>query len=142
MAGIQQPEENAADLEFGPVFGSDSAFPLLISEVQSLLEQRKAIEDKANAESGDTDSTSETFQKTLHYCEKFGQFNNREKVAEVRQLLSETSLHKFEQAALANLCPSDVDEAKAVIPSLQSSIDETDLEDLIESIQAFREFRE
>lgn len=65
---------------------------------------------------------SESFNSTLEYCQRFGQFGSAEKVKEVRALLSEPvddgaeRLRKYEIAQLGNLCPSDALEAKALIP--------------------------
>ena len=37
----------------------------------------------------------------------------------VRENLQSKNLHKFEAACLANLCPDNYEEAKALIPSLE-----------------------
>lgn len=56
------------------------------------------------------------FIKTLTYCERFSKFKNRATIKAIRELLLQKKLHKFELAALANLCPETPEEAKALIP--------------------------
>ena len=63
-----------------------------------------------------TVSTSFILNWPCRYCQRFGQFRDLAKVTAVRDLLSESNLHPFEQAALANLCPSDAEEAIALLP--------------------------
>ena len=48
---------------------------------------------------------------------------------------------------LANLCPEDAEEAKNLIPSLQdkldhNELDELDLEEIVQNLQAFRSFKD
>eukprot|EP00040_Diaphanoeca_grandis_P011372 m.58274 g.58274 ORF g.58274 m.58274 type:complete len:148 (-) comp22525_c0_seq1:423-866(-) len=131
-------EDNAAELQFGEVFGSANAVPLLISEVQFILEARQNMTEKKEEDDGDEGNTSEVFQKTLDYAQRFGQFGNKVKVREVRKLLTDTNLHAFEQAQLGNLCPQDAEEAKALIPSLGDRIDTLELEEVIEKMQAYK----
>jgi DNA-directed RNA polymerase II subunit RPB4 len=47
-------------------------------------------------------------------------------------------LHKFEIAALANLCPETAEEAKTLIPSLKNKIDDDELQKILEDIQTKR----
>ncbi|MPC96344.1 DNA-directed RNA polymerase II subunit RPB4 [Portunus trituberculatus] len=54
--------------------------------------------------------------KTLNYCERFSKFKFRTTIKAIRELLNQKKLHKFELAALANLCPETPEEAKALIP--------------------------
>ena len=57
--------------------------------------------------------------KTLNYTQRFAKFRNRETIASIRSLLMSKKLHKFELAALANLCPESPEEARSLIPSLE-----------------------
>jgi hypothetical protein len=41
---------------------------------------------------------------------RFAKFRNRETIASIRALLMQKKLHKFELAALANLCPESAEE--------------------------------
>eukprot|EP00053_Salpingoeca_punica_P009364 m.83877 g.83877 ORF g.83877 m.83877 type:complete len:142 (+) comp14994_c0_seq4:82-507(+) len=117
-----------ADLE-----SSDSTF-LFLSEVQFLLENRKM---KEEAEDGEANLKPE-FLKTLKYAQKFGQFRKPQIASDVRALLASRGFHKFEQAALASLCPETADEAKHLIPSLQDRISDADLEEVLDEMRTLR----
>jgi hypothetical protein len=52
--------------------------------------------------------------------------------------LYQKKLHKFEIAALANLCPETSEEAKTLIPSLKTKIEDDDLTKILEDIQTKR----
>merc|ERR1711868_283235 len=103
-----------------PIFESDfdcltercQRTTLMNSEVKILLEHRQTSDGNEDME------LSEVFQKTLDYCKRFSKFKNKETIVNVRTTLTTKRLHKFEIAALANLCPETADEAKALIPSL------------------------
>ena len=124
--GEQQQDEDAAELTFPKVtkfsfyiVGSDpivqefeNAETLLISEVHMLLEHRK----QQNEQAEDEQELSEVFMKTLNYTQRFAKFRNRETIASIRSLLMSKKLHKFELAALANLCPESPEEARSLIP--------------------------
>ena len=45
-------------------------------------------------------------------------------------------LHKYEIAALANLCPDTAEEACALIPSLETRFEERELEAILTHIQS------
>ena len=53
-------------------------------------------------------------------------------------ILHQRKLHKFEIAALANLCPETAEEAKTLIPSLKNKIDDDELQKILEDIQTKR----
>ena len=64
-----------------------------------------------------------------------------ENIAAVRSLLTQKKIHKFELAALANLCPETAEEAKSLIPSLEGRFDEDELNGLLDDIQTKRSFQ-
>lgn len=47
-------------------------------------------------------------------------------------------LHKFELAALANLCPVTPEEAKSLIPSLEGRFEDDELRSVLDDIQTKR----
>lgn len=53
-------------------------------------------------------------------------------------LLKQLKLHKFELAAIANLCPETVEEAKSLIPSLEGRFEDEDLQAVLDDIQTKR----
>ncbi|XP_039753663.1 DNA-directed RNA polymerase II subunit Rpb4 isoform X1 [Pararge aegeria] len=131
-------EEDAADLQFPKVFFLYSEFEnaetLLISEVDMLLEHRKAQNESAEEEQ----EFSEVFMKTLTYTNMFKKFKNKETITAIRNLLQSKKLHKFEIASLANLCPETPEEAKALIPSLEGRFEDEELRILLDDIQTKR----
>ena len=52
--------------------------------------------------------------------------------------LESRNLHAFEVASLANLVPDDVDEAKELIPSLSSRLDDEDIDTVLKELTRFR----
>ncbi|XP_074030179.1 DNA-directed RNA polymerase II subunit Rpb4 isoform X2 [Leptinotarsa decemlineata] len=126
-------EEDAADLQFPKEF--ENAETLLISEVHMLLEHRKDQNESAE----DEQEFSEVFMKTLTYTDRFRKFKNKETISAVRNLLMQTKkLHKFELAAIANLCPESTEEAKSLIPSLEGRFEDDELKAVLEDIQTKR----
>merc|ERR1712106_139038 len=131
----QVQEEDAAELTFPKEF--ENAETLLISEVHMLLEHRK----QQNEQAEDEQELSEVFMKTLNYTQRFAKFRNRETIASIRSLLMGKKLHKFELAALANLCPESPEEARSLIPSLEGRFADEELAGLLEDIQTKRSFQ-
>ncbi|XP_062563706.1 DNA-directed RNA polymerase II subunit Rpb4 [Armigeres subalbatus] len=121
-------EEDAADLQFPKEF--ENAETLLISEVHMLLEHRK----NQNESSEEEQEFSEVFLKTYNYTGMFRKFKNKETIASVRSLLMSKKLHKFELAALGNLCPEAPEEAKALIPSLEGRFEDEELRQILDDI--------
>ncbi|ESO92732.1 hypothetical protein LOTGIDRAFT_190227 [Lottia gigantea] len=128
-------DEDASNLVFPKEF--ENAETLLISEVQMLLEHRK----QQNESAEDEQELSEVFMKTLNSCQRFSKFKNRETIAAVRSLLMQKKLHKFELAALANLCPESADEAKSLIPSLEGRFEDEELTQILDDIKTKRSFQ-
>lgn len=73
--------------------------------------------------------------------QRFAKFKNMENIAAVRSLLTKSKIHKFELAALANLCPETAEEAKSLIPSLEGRFDDEELTNLLDDIQTKRSFQ-
>ncbi|XP_074600028.1 RNA polymerase II subunit D [Brevipalpus obovatus] len=139
MAALNQEpstiEEDAGELQFPGEF--QQAETLLISEVLMLMEHRK----EQNDEREDDQELNEVFTKTLSYCQRFSKFKNRETISAVRAQLQLKKLHKFEFAQLANLCPETPEEAKALIPSLETRFTDEDLRQILDDIQTQRSFQ-
>lgn len=129
----------------------ENAETLLISEVHMLLEHRKAQNESAE----DEQEFSDVFMKTLTYTDRFRKFKNKETISAVRKwviqmsiniivdticfsLLNQKKLHKFELAAIANLCPETTEEAKSLIPSLEGRYEDEDLQTVLDDIQTKR----
>ncbi|XP_055850545.1 DNA-directed RNA polymerase II subunit Rpb4 [Episyrphus balteatus] len=95
-----------------------------------LLDHRKRQNESADEEQ----EFSEVFMKTYSYTDSFRKFKNKETIAAVRSLLMQKKLHKFELAALGNLCPEAPEEAKALIPSLEGRFEDEELRQILDDI--------
>ncbi|KAJ2554172.1 RNA polymerase B [Coemansia sp. RSA 1933] len=130
----QQPEGelDAGKLELGEDF--QDAECLLISEVKVLLEaQYEGRKDEKDL--------SGVFTKTLEYVQKFSRYTNRDTIKEVRALLKPTNLEGFETAQLGNLCCSEYEEAKMLIPSIGDKISDEDLDSLLKQMDSLKKYQ-
>ncbi|GAA47564.1 hypothetical protein CRM22_009706 [Opisthorchis felineus] len=128
---------DACELKFPKEF--ENADTLMLSEVKLLLEHRKEQNESATVHELEL---SQAFTKTLNYATQLSRFNNRETIESVRSLLSQKRFHGFELAAIANLLPDTAEEAKALIPSLDSSrFTDEELQQLLDEIQSKRSFQ-
>ncbi|KAJ1955740.1 RNA polymerase B [Dipsacomyces acuminosporus] len=125
-------DEDAGKLQLGEDF--QDADCLLISEVRILLEAQyeNKKEDK---------SITNVYEKTLEYVQKFSRYTNRDTVKEVRALLKTSNLEQFECAQLGNLCCNDFDEAKALVPSISSKIDDEVLDSLLKQMDSLKKYQ-
>uniref|UniRef100_A0A914Z0K9 RNA polymerase Rpb4/RPC9 core domain-containing protein n=1 Tax=Panagrolaimus superbus TaxID=310955 RepID=A0A914Z0K9_9BILA len=131
-------EEDAAELKFPPEFDKDGCDALLISEVFLLLDHRR----KQGEQKEEIEDISEVFVKTIDYCRRLSRFKTRDTIRSVRAIFSACSiLHKFEVAQLVNLCPENAEEAKALVPSLESKIDDEELEGLLREMHTKKSFQ-
>ena len=120
-----------------------------------MLEQRRQQQTNAlGMDEEDEITLSEAFNDTVAYCERFSKFKTKEAIGAVRNLLfpkdqtntmttsnSTNVLHKFEAALLANLCPQQAAEAKTLIPSLDSKLDDDECQKIVDEIQTYRSFQ-
>ena len=136
-SGTSGLEDDATDLVFPKEFEDPDTKTLLISEVHILLEHRKEQNESAEEEQ----EFSDVFLKTLAYTQRFAKFKNMENIAAIRALLTNKKFHKFELAAIANLCPETPEEAKALLPSLEGRFDDEELGQLLEDLQTKRSFQ-
>ncbi|KAJ1740854.1 RNA polymerase B [Coemansia sp. RSA 1085] len=129
-----QAEESldAAKLDLGADF--QDAECLLISEVKVLLEAQYDTKKEEK-------SLDETYTKTLEYVQQFSRYTNRDTIKEVRALLKPTELEPFECAQLGNLCCSEFDEAKTLIPSIGNKISDDDLDSLLKQMDSLKKYQ-
>ena len=133
----EEKEEDASELNFPEEF--EKAETLMISEVNMLLQGRKQQQD--SKEDQEDQELSEVFMKTLAATERFSKFKNKETIQVVRSMLQQKKLHKFELAALANLCPETAEEAKSLIPSLEGRFQDDELTAILEDMHTQRSFQ-
>eukprot|EP00127_Corallochytrium_limacisporum_P004726 Clim_evm80s172 gene=Clim_evmTU80s172 len=119
-----------------------SAKPLSTSEVFLTLQTR--IQEQAR-QGYEGQQENESFDKFYQYAEKFAVYNSANTVKQVHALLQRVPLlHDFERASLATLLPNTVEEARALIPSLNierngAKLEDDDLEGLLEDLIKFRD---
>ncbi|KAJ2777160.1 RNA polymerase B [Coemansia javaensis] len=129
---VAEESLDAARLELGVDF--QDAECLLISEVKVLLEAQ--YDSKK-----DEKSLDEVYTKTLEYAQKFSRYTNRDTIKEVRALLKPTGLEPFECAQLGNLCCSEYEEAKSLVPSIASKISDEDLDSLLKQMDSLKKYQ-
>ncbi|KAG8854582.1 RNA polymerase B [Tulasnella sp. 330] len=125
----QVEDEDAATLKLGSEF--NNAGCLMISEVKTLLEFRAE-------KSGKIASETAVFKNTKSYVDTFSKFND-DTSRSVREALTrhvDQGLTQFEIAQLANLIPASAEEAKNCIPSLILKLDDDQLQEILDEIQA------
>ncbi|SPO32790.1 related to Rpb4 - 16 kD subunit of DNA-directed RNA polymerase II [Ustilago trichophora] len=152
-------DEDAAIGKLGEEF--DDAGCLLISEVELVFSQPDALGSNADGANGRDDVATAVFSKTKDYVSEFSRYKDPNTIREIRELLlkhakldethydeegnqlpeSETGLQltQFEMAQLANLCITEVDEAKALIPTLATR-DDALLDSLLQELDNIRRF--
>ncbi|KAH3761237.1 DNA-directed RNA polymerase II subunit RPB4 [Pelomyxa schiedti] len=121
--------DDVAQLDFGPDFPPQTEC-LCNSEVFLLLSQRKEMSHGAEM--------TNVFTKTLQYVERFSHFKDQNSNREVRRILETAGLRQFEVASIANIMPETAEEAKALIPSLVSIIEDDALQQLLDEILALK----
>ncbi|GAK66629.1 DNA-directed RNA polymerase II subunit D [Moesziomyces antarcticus] len=149
-------DEDAAIGKLGEEF--DDAGCLLISEVELVFSQPDALGDGA---AGRDDVATAVFSKTKDYVSEFSRYKDPNTIREIRELLLKHAklddkpvdedgneidapdtglqLTQFEMAQLANLCITEVDEAKALIPTLATR-DDALLDSLLQELDNIRRF--
>lgn len=134
LVSIPPSEEDASKLHFSYEFTLEGhAQPLFISEVGHLL---KVHVERQEKKPGDLNFV---LRKSLDYAERFGQLAKTEQSIAVRAQLDAVypKLHEFEIAQLASLMPKEVDEAKAIIPSLAARYDDDVISDILKNFEVW-----
>ena len=132
-------DEDASELRLGADF--DDANCLSLSEVKIVLES-KLGDDAEQAEETSTTRTR-VFEKTLAYAQRFSGNTSGTAAAAIRELHANLGLHDFEGAAISNLSPQDWDEAKTLVPSLESydrGLTEEMIQQMLDEMSNVRKF--
>ena len=111
---------------------------LTTSEARWLLEQRtKAF--KKEDPSGAMHEQPALQREAAQYCETFARYRTPEATRAIRSALESAGLRPGEIAIMGSLCPSDVEEAKALIPSL-SRFTYGEVKKMIMDIEQYKQF--
>lgn len=81
-----------------------------------------------------TGGNNKDLKNTMEYLTNFSRFRDQETVSAVIQLLRSTDLHPFEIAQLGSLACDTADEAKTLIPSLNTKISDDELERILKEL--------
>lgn len=81
-----------------------------------------------------TTGNNKDLKNSMEYLTNFSRFRDQETVAAVIQLLKSTGLHPFEIAQLGSLACDTADEAKTLIPSLNTKISDDELERILKEL--------
>jgi len=73
-------------------------------------------------------------------CKNLTKLKNAQAVNEMRTTLTRQNLHEFEIAALANLFPDTLDEAKSLIPSLAKRYSDDEINSILNDLKNYRKF--
>lgn len=111
---------------------------LTTSEARLLLEQRtKAF--KKETLSGAMHEQPALQREAAQYCETFARFRTPEATKAIRSALESAGLRPGEIAVMGSLCPSDVEEAKALVPSL-SRFTYGEVKKMIMDIEQYKQY--
>jgi len=124
---MQTTDEDIENLKLGKDFNNAST--LSIAEIDLILQV------KTNESSY---KTNPIFEKTYDYVKRFNQFSKKEEVMQIRSVFENSKLTDFECSALWNLCPENVEEAKALIPSLKRLENDEELQTLLNDLASYR----
>ncbi|PWY96993.1 hypothetical protein BCV70DRAFT_213892 [Testicularia cyperi] len=149
-------DEDAALGKLGQEF--DDVGCLLISEVELVFAQPGHM--GSGDAAGKDEGATAVFSKTKDYVTEFSRYKDPNTIREIRELLlkhakldeaqydedgneiqddSGLQLSQFEMAQLANLCITEVEEAKALIPTLATR-DDALLDSLLQELDNIRRF--
>lgn len=116
MGDISSPGSMDADQLSEEAQGSH---PIMLAEARYLLESQKErfrTDFRSNA--------SKVFRSTLGYLDGFCRIKDKAVVEDLRTSLSGLGLSEAEIALVGSLFPQSVEEAKSLVPSLESKSDD------------------
>ena len=128
-------EEAAAVLNLGEFQDSNT---LSLSEARLLIDA-VITRRKDSGLNNVKEAEGEVLSKTQEYLDNFARLKSQAPIEDVSRMLEQHgSLEAFEKSQLATLFCENAEEAKVLIPSLASKIDDTDLQNLLNSITNMR----
>ncbi|KNC50993.1 uncharacterized protein AMSG_06966 [Thecamonas trahens ATCC 50062] len=119
-------------------FGADFAEAdcLMLAEVATVLKQQADAHEEALRAGTTSEGLKDTFLKTLEYAQRFNHITEMQSIMDTRTMLEQAGLEPVQLAAMANLMPRSVAEARSLIPSLTERACSDDvLEGLINRLQ-------
>ena len=155
----EKRESDASTLSLGPEL--KNTHPLLVSETLLLLQNYSTQREQYAQTTGyPFPGLPVATSKTIEHCTQFSKYSNREIIREIRQSMLNTDaadssqsqpqtermksgrgMVEFEMVQVANLLPETVEEARALVPSLAGSVDEDDLQRILDDLSTIRRFQ-
>jgi DNA-directed RNA polymerase II subunit RPB4 len=137
IRGQQKEELDASKLQLGPDF--QHAQPLTMSEANAVI---RAIRDHRRQQNrGEEPPMTEVMRKTLNYVDAFTKYRDDDQTHAIDRILSSADmLHPFERAQLGSLGLEEAEEAKTLIPSLATKIEDDQLQQLLDELSALRKY--
>ncbi|KAI8917075.1 HRDC-like protein [Powellomyces hirtus] len=115
----------------------DKAKCLLIPEVKVILDREKRQHGKVGVER----PHNEVLEKTLAYCTRFSAYTNPHTVRNLKRTIDQSRWYPFEIALMANLSIETVEEARALIPSLdREKMDDNEIQNTLNELQNLRKY--
>ncbi|GAB1733048.1 hypothetical protein KC367_g6066 [Hortaea werneckii] len=127
-------EEATSQLKLGDM---DATPALSVAECKVLLDQL------ASRQGARPTSQSDVYVKTREYVDVFARFKDPKTVTQVDAItagLLGRGLGHYERAQLATLCCDTPDEARTLIPSLETKLSDDELQDILNDISKLRDF--
>jgi len=140
---VVDDEDAEEQIKYPDAQGIYSRRYLMISEVGFVLQEKLEQLEMMNEHSCVPVQTSEIFQKTMEYCQQFGRYRNPESLRQLRSTLGRYRLTDLEMCQFVNLCPSSIDEARCLIPTILDkgrNISDEDIEKIINDLDRIRSF--
>ncbi|KAJ4296313.1 RNA polymerase B [Kalmusia sp. IMI 367209] len=138
---VQQDEEMGAELKLGDFEGEHA---LSISEARAVVtaihSKRRKQEAGNNPLGGDrVHNDSLSIQQFVDYLEMFSRYKQSENLHAMGAIFdSNPQFTPVERAMMGSLCPDTADEAKTLIPSLATKLDDEALQPVLDELQKLR----
>ena len=139
IRGQQKEELDASRLQLGPDF--DHAQPLTMSEAHAVIRAIREHRQSQQGREGEEAPTTEVMRKTLNYLDALTKYRDDDQTHAMDRILSSASmLHPFERAQLGTLGLEEAEEAKTLIPSLATKIEDDHLQQLLDELASLRKY--
>ncbi|KAL5370881.1 hypothetical protein PMIN06_012822 [Paraphaeosphaeria minitans] len=138
----QQEEEIGSELKLGDFEGEQ---PLSISEARAVVtavhEKRKVKAAEGHGVLGDrTHNDSQSIQQFVDYLEMFARYKELNNLTAMGGVLdANPQFTMAERAMLGSLCCDTADEAKTLVPSLASKMDDESLQPVLDELQKYQD---
>jgi DNA-directed RNA polymerase II subunit RPB4 len=131
----EDEEEDARELKLGKAFAS--ADTLDNTSVAIILKTYMETKQKTDANY----QLNPMLKLAEEYAKRFRITHNREVAEQITSMLLERNMQPFERAAIQNLCPETIEEARALVPSLfaeEGGMPEDEMQQMLDDVSTLR----